>query len=121
MGRCVAFGCALRLGVGLRLGCRSAFRRPLRVGFCVGFDGRGTFCLASCGRVGLGLIGSRALGGAPPEGFNYELFLDDKGEKISKSKQGQGGYQKPQTAERYIKDYGCDVEKIGRASCRERV
>jgi lysyl-tRNA synthetase class 1 len=28
----------------------------------------------------------RALGGAPPEGFIYELFLDDKGEKISKSK-----------------------------------
>jgi lysyl-tRNA synthetase class 1 len=28
----------------------------------------------------------RALGGAPPEGFNYELFLDEKGQKISKSK-----------------------------------
>ncbi len=28
----------------------------------------------------------RALGGLPPEGFNYELFLDDQGEKISKSK-----------------------------------
>ena len=28
----------------------------------------------------------RALGGFPPEGFNYELFLDDKGQKISKSK-----------------------------------
>ncbi|MFA5950262.1 MAG: lysine--tRNA ligase [Hyphomicrobium sp.] len=28
----------------------------------------------------------RALGGTPPEGFNYELFLDEKGEKISKSK-----------------------------------
>jgi len=28
----------------------------------------------------------RALGGAAPEGFNYELFLDDKGQKISKSK-----------------------------------
>ncbi|HLH91223.1 MAG TPA: lysine--tRNA ligase [Xanthobacteraceae bacterium] len=27
-----------------------------------------------------------ALGAAPPEGFNYELFLDDKGQKISKSK-----------------------------------
>ena len=24
----------------------------------------------------------RALGGTPPEGFNYELFLDEKGEKI---------------------------------------
>ena len=28
----------------------------------------------------------RALGGAPPEGFNYELFLDENGQKISKSK-----------------------------------
>jgi lysyl-tRNA synthetase, class I len=28
----------------------------------------------------------RALGGLPPEGFNYELFLDDKGQKISKSR-----------------------------------
>ena len=28
----------------------------------------------------------KALGGMPPEGFNYELFLDDKGQKISKSK-----------------------------------
>src|SRR6476469_6323063 len=29
---------------------------------------------------------ARALGGMPPEGFNYELFLDEKGSKISKSK-----------------------------------
>jgi lysyl-tRNA synthetase, class I len=28
----------------------------------------------------------RALGGTPPVDFTYELFLDDKGEKISKSK-----------------------------------
>src|SRR6187399_3547075 len=28
----------------------------------------------------------RALGAAPPEGFNYELFLNEKGQKISKSK-----------------------------------
>jgi len=27
-----------------------------------------------------------ALGGEPPAGFNYELFLDEKGQKISKSK-----------------------------------
>jgi lysyl-tRNA synthetase class 1 len=27
-----------------------------------------------------------ALGGLPPEGFNYELFLDERGQKISKSK-----------------------------------
>ncbi|MDP2409861.1 MAG: lysine--tRNA ligase [Pseudolabrys sp.] len=28
----------------------------------------------------------RALGGTAPEGFNYELFLDENGQKISKSK-----------------------------------
>ncbi|UUP18061.1 lysine--tRNA ligase [Nitratireductor thuwali] len=28
----------------------------------------------------------RVLGGTPPDGFNYELFLDENGEKISKSK-----------------------------------
>ncbi|MDR3518918.1 MAG: lysine--tRNA ligase [Azospirillaceae bacterium] len=28
----------------------------------------------------------KILGGTPPEGFNYELFLDEKGQKISKSK-----------------------------------
>ena len=28
----------------------------------------------------------RALGGTPPEGFNFELFLDEAGSKISKSK-----------------------------------
>jgi lysyl-tRNA synthetase class 1 len=28
----------------------------------------------------------RALGGTPPDGFNYELFLDEQGQKISKSK-----------------------------------
>jgi lysyl-tRNA synthetase class 1 len=63
----------------------------------------------------------KALGGTPPEGFNYELFLDDKGEKISKSK-GNGltidewlkyaspeslslfMYQKPKTAKRLFFD-----------------
>jgi lysyl-tRNA synthetase, class I len=28
----------------------------------------------------------RVLGGEPPDGFNYELFLDENGQKISKSK-----------------------------------
>jgi lysyl-tRNA synthetase, class I len=59
----------------------------------------------------------KALGGIPPEGFNYELFLDETGAKISKSK-GNGieveqwltyatpeslslfMYQKPKTAKR---------------------
>jgi lysyl-tRNA synthetase, class I len=60
---------------------------------------------------------AKALGGLPPEGFNYELFLDQDGKKISKSK-GNGitieewltyatpeslslyMYQKPKTAKR---------------------
>jgi len=29
---------------------------------------------------------ARVLGGRPPEGFNYEMFLDEHGQKISKSK-----------------------------------
>ncbi len=29
---------------------------------------------------------ARVLGGRPPEGFNYELFLDENGEKISKTR-----------------------------------
>lgn len=63
----------------------------------------------------------RALGYLPPEGFNYELFLDEKGQKISKSK-GNGlaidewltyapteslsfyMYQKPKTAKRLYFD-----------------
>jgi lysyl-tRNA synthetase class 1 len=63
----------------------------------------------------------RVLGGRPPEGFNYELFLDDKAQKISKSK-GNGiaveewlayatpeslalyMFQKPKTAKRLYFD-----------------
>ncbi|TNE61511.1 MAG: lysine--tRNA ligase [Alphaproteobacteria bacterium] len=36
--------------------------------------------------VKLSSIIRRILGGTPPEGFNYELFLDKDGQKISKSK-----------------------------------
>ena len=50
----------------------------------------------------------RALGGVPPEGFNYELFLDDSGQKISKSK-GNGltieqwlTYASPQSLSLYM-------------------
>ena len=32
------------------------------------------------------------------------------------SKQGQGGYDKPQTAERYIREYGADVLRLWIAS-----
>ena len=37
-------------------------------------------CVIQSGKI------ARVLGGRPPEGFNYEMFLDEKGEKISKSK-----------------------------------
>ena len=50
----------------------------------------------------------RALGSAPPEGFNYELFLDQSGQKISKSK-GNGltidewlSYASPQSLAFYM-------------------
>jgi lysyl-tRNA synthetase class 1 len=50
----------------------------------------------------------KALGGTPPEGFNYELFLDENGQKISKSK-GNGltieewlTYASPQSLSLYM-------------------
>jgi len=78
----------------------------------------------------------RALGAPPPEGFNYELFLDENGEKISKSR-GNGltidewlrygtpeslslfMYQKPRAAKRlhfdviprFVDDYATFLEK----------
>ena len=41
--------------------------------------------MALCLSKGLGRI-AQVLGGRRPEGLIYELFLDEKGEKISKSK-----------------------------------
>jgi len=43
-------------------------------------------------------------------------MVDEDREKISKSKQGQGGYTKPQTADRYINEYGADVLRLWVAS-----
>ena len=51
----------------------------------------------------------RALGGTPPEGFNYELFLDDRGEKIS---QVEG--QRPD--DRRVAEV-CEPPKASRSSC----
>ncbi|WP_395664332.1 lysine--tRNA ligase [Methylocella sp.] len=88
----------------------------------------------------------RALGGTPPEGFNYELFLDDKGQKISKSK-GNGltieewltyaspeslslfMYQKPTAAKRLhfdvipraVDDYLGFLDAFPRQAARERL
>jgi lysyl-tRNA synthetase class 1 len=88
----------------------------------------------------------RAIGGRPPEGFNYELFLDDKGEKISKSK-GNGltieewltyaspeslslfMYQKPSAAKRLyfdviprtVDDYLSFLDAYPRQEAKERL
>jgi isoleucyl-tRNA synthetase len=43
-------------------------------------------------------------------------MVDADREKISKSKQGQGGYEKPQTAEAYVSKYGADVVRLWVAS-----
>ena len=48
--------------------------------------------------------------------LTHGFMVDEDREKISKSKQGEGGYQKPQTADRYIKDYGADVLRLWVAS-----
>jgi isoleucyl-tRNA synthetase len=43
-------------------------------------------------------------------------MVDADREKISKSKQSQGGYDKPQTAEAYVKKWGADVLRLWVAS-----
>lgn len=48
--------------------------------------------------------------------LTHGFMVDEDREKISKSKQGQGGYVKPQTADRYVKDYGADVVRLWVAS-----
>ncbi len=88
----------------------------------------------------------RALGGAPPEGFIYELFLDEKGQKISKSK-GNGltieewlryaspeslslfMYREPKAAKRlyfdviprHVDEYQQLLEAYGRQDMRQRL
>lgn len=88
----------------------------------------------------------KALGGNPPEGFNFELFLDENGQKISKSK-GNGisledwlkyatpeslalfMYQKPRAAKRLyfdtipraVDDYYTFVKAYGRQDIAERL
>jgi isoleucyl-tRNA synthetase len=48
--------------------------------------------------------------------LTHGFMVDADREKISKSKQGQGGYEKPQTSEVYIKKYGADVLRLWVAS-----
>ncbi len=44
--------------------------------------------------------------------LTHGFMVDADREKISKSKQSQGGYEKPQTAEAYVKKYGADVVRL---------
>jgi isoleucyl-tRNA synthetase len=48
--------------------------------------------------------------------LTHGFMVDADREKISKSKQGQGGYEKPQTADAYIKKWGADVVRLWVAS-----
>ncbi len=48
--------------------------------------------------------------------LTHGFIVDADREKISKSKQGQGGYEKPQTSEAYVKRYGADVVRLWVAS-----
>ncbi|MBI1177959.1 isoleucine--tRNA ligase [bacterium] len=48
--------------------------------------------------------------------LTHGFMVDADREKISKSKQGQGGYEKPQTAEAYVKNYGADIVRLWVAS-----
>ena len=48
--------------------------------------------------------------------LTHGFMVDEDREKISKSKQGQGVYLKPQTSEAYIKDFGADVVRLWVAS-----
>jgi isoleucyl-tRNA synthetase len=64
------------------------------------------------------LLLSLAGNGAPPYKtvLTHGFMVDEDREKISKSKQGQGGYEKPQTAEAYVKKWGADVVRLWVAS-----
>jgi isoleucyl-tRNA synthetase len=64
------------------------------------------------------LLLSLAANGAPPYRtvLTHGFMVDADREKISKSKQTQGGYDKPQTSEAYIRKYGADVVRLWVAS-----
>lgn len=64
------------------------------------------------------LLLSLAANGAAPyrSVLTHGFMVDADREKISKSKQGQGGYHKPQTAERYVNEFGADVLRLWVAS-----
>ncbi|HYV26800.1 MAG TPA: class I tRNA ligase family protein, partial [Candidatus Eisenbacteria bacterium] len=64
------------------------------------------------------LLLSLAGNGAPPYKavLTHGFMVDADREKISKSKQGQAVYEKPQTAEFYVGKYGVDILRLWVAS-----
>ncbi len=64
------------------------------------------------------LLLSLAGNGAPPYKtvLTHGFMVDADREKISKSQQSQGAYEKPQTSEAYIRKYGVDVVRLWVAS-----
>jgi isoleucyl-tRNA synthetase len=64
------------------------------------------------------LLLSLAANGAAPYRtvMTHGFMVDADREKISKSKQGSGGYSKPQTADAYVRRYGTDVLRLWVAS-----
>ncbi|HWQ92403.1 MAG TPA: isoleucine--tRNA ligase [Clostridia bacterium] len=60
------------------------------------------------------LLLSLAGNGAAPfrSVLTHGFMVDADREKISKSKQGQNAYEKPQTSEAYVKKYGADVVRL---------
>ena len=64
------------------------------------------------------LLLSLAANGQPPfkAVLTHGFMVDADREKISKSKQSQGGYEKPQTAATYVKRWGADVLRLWVAS-----
>lgn len=48
--------------------------------------------------------------------LTHGFMVDADREKISKSKQAQGGYEKPQTAEAYVNKWGADIVRLWVAS-----
>jgi isoleucyl-tRNA synthetase len=64
------------------------------------------------------LLLSLAGNGAAPfkSVLTHGFMVDADREKISKSKQGQGVYEKPQTSEAYVKKWGADIVRLWVAS-----
>src|SRR5438477_4936304 len=63
------------------------------------------------------LISLAGNGAAPYRAvLTHGFMVDADREKISKSKQSQGGYEKPQTADSYVKKWGADILRLWVAS-----